>query len=276
MELPRVKIGIFGGSGFYSLLKKARSYAIHTPYGIPSDRYVVGEFNGIEVAFLPRHGRHHQYPPHSINYRANLWGMKELGVERIIAPAACGSLQGDIPLGTFVLCDQFIDRTFGRDFTFYDGPTAVHISCAEPYCPQMRRICQETAEQIGVPCRNGGTAVVVQGPRFSTKAESSWFHSMGWSVVNMTQYPEVVLSRELGMCYLNVSLVTDWDVWIAGQTGIKTVTAEEVGRVFKNNIANVKRLMEAFLPVIARAEPCDSGAILQEAVISPQVLEEEF
>lgn len=276
MELPRVKIGILGGSGFYSLLKNCRTYAIQTPYGTPSDRYSVGELNGVGVAFLPRHGRHHQYPPHRINYRGNLWGMKELGVERIIAPAACGSLQGDIPLGTFVLCDQFIDRTSGRESTFYDGPAAVHISCEEPYCPQLRKLCQKTAEDLGISCRDGGTAAVIEGPRFSTRAESSWFHSMGWSVVNMTQYPEVVLSRELGMCYLNISLVTDWDVWIAGQTGIKTVTAEEVGKVFQENIDNVKRLLESFVPAVEEAEPCGCADILEESIISPLVLEEEL
>ena len=276
MQLPAVKTGIFGGSGFYSLLGKAKSYAIHTPYGNPSDRFTVGELKGVPVAFLPRHGRHHQYPPHRINYKANLWGMKELGVERIIAPAACGSLQGEIPPGTFVLSDQFVDRTFGRHFTFYDGPTAVHISCEEPYCPRMREICAETAETLGISCVNGGTAVIIQGPRFSTKAESNWFHSMGWAVINMTQYPEVVLARELGMCYLNISLVTDWDVWIAGQTGIKTVTAEEVGRVFKENNENLLRLLEEMLPAISEDRACDCASMLDQAVISPLVLEEEL
>jgi 5'-methylthioadenosine phosphorylase len=140
----------------------------------------------------------------------------------------------------------------------------------------MREICAEVAETLDIDCVNGGTAVVIQGPRFSTKAESNWFHSMGWAVVNMTQYPEVVLARELGMCYLNISLVTDWDVWIAGQTGIKTVTAEEVGRVFKENNENLLRLLEEMMPTISEERTCDCAAMLDQAVISPLVLEEEL
>jgi 5'-methylthioadenosine phosphorylase len=274
MEYPKVKIGIFGGSGFYSLLEGARSFAVHTPYGSPSDRVSVGELNGVTVAFLPRHGRYHQYPPHRINYRANLWAMKELGVERIISPGACGSLQKDIPPGTFVLCDQFVDRTSGRESTFYDGPAAVHISCAEPYCPELRGLCAATAGELGIPCRNGGTAVVIQGPRFSTRAESRWYHSMGWHVINMTQYPEVVLARELGMCYLNISLVTDWDVWVADEVGFKTVTAEEVGRVFRENNEKLLQLLEEMVPRLPETRNCSCGDVLREATISPLVLEE--
>ncbi len=276
MQLPKVRIGIFGGSGFYSLLKKASSYAVHTPYGPPSDRFVVGELNGVEVAFLPRHGRHHQYPPHRINYRANIWGMKEFGVERIVSPGACGSLQREIPPGTFVLCDQFVDRTSRQGSTFYDGPAAVHISCSEPYCPAMRKACAETAERLGIPCRNGGTAVIIDGPRFSTRAESKWYHSQGWEVINMTQYPEVVLARELGMCYLNISLVTDWDVWIADEEGVKTVTAEEVGRVFKQNNERLLVLLEELLPAISDDLDCDCPSMLEEATISPIEIVEHF
>lgn len=274
MSLPQVKIGIFGGSGFYSLLKRAKSYAIHTPYGSPSDRFTVGELSGVPVAFLPRHGRHHQYPPHRINYRANVWGMKELGVERIISPGACGSLQKDIPPGTFVLCDQFVDRTARQECTFYDGPAAVHISCSDPYCSQLREICTEAAEKLGIPCRNGGTAVIIQGPRFSTRAESRWYHTLGWHVINMTQYPEVVLARELGMCYLNISLVTDWDVWVADEEGVKSVTAEEVGRVFKENNEKLLRLLEEMIPVVPEERTCGCEGILDEATISPLELEE--
>jgi len=197
MKLPQVKIGVFGGSGFYSLLREVKSYTVNTPYGNPSDRPMIGELNGVRLAFLPRHGRFHQYPPHRINYRANVWAMRELGVERIVSPGACGSLQRDIPPGTFVLCDQFVDRTGRNESTFYDGPTVVHISCREPYCPQMREICAAAARRLDIPCRNGGTAVIINGPRFSTLAESKWYHTLGWEVINMTQYPEVVLAREM-------------------------------------------------------------------------------
>ena len=276
MQLPEVKLGIFGGSGFYSLLQHMKSYAIHTPYGPPSDRFMVGELGGVQVAFLPRHGRHHQYPPHRINYRANLWGMKELGVERIISPGACGSLQGEIRPGTFVLCDQFVDRTGRQDATFFDGPAAVHINCAESYCPEMRNLCSGTAERLKIPCRNGGTAVIINGPRFSTRAESKWYHSIGWDVINMTQYPEVVLARELGMCYLNISLVTDWDVWIADEEGVKSVTADEVGRVFKANNERMRLLLEEMIPALNGELTCDCSAMLDEATLSPLELEETF
>lgn len=276
MRLPQVKLGIFGGSGFYSLFESAMSYALHTPYGTPSDRFIVGEMNGEEIVFLPRHGRYHQYPPHSINYRANLWGMREFGVERIISPGSCGSLQRGIPPGTFVLCDQFIDRTFRQECTFYDGPAAVHISCQEPYCPQMREICKATADKLGVECRNGGTAVIIPGPRFSTKAESKWYHTQGWDVINMTQYPEIVLARELGMCYLNISLVTDWDVWIADEKGFKSVTAEEVSRVFKENNEKLVLLLEEMIPALAGERTCSCSAMLDEATISPLEMPEHF
>jgi len=277
MQLPQMKIGVFGGSGFYSLLKDAKSYAVHTPYGVPSDRFTVGELNGVEVAFLPRHGRHHQYPPHRINYRANLWGMRELGVERIISPGACGSLQREILPGTFVLCDQFVDRT-GRQgcSTFYDGPAAVHINCEEPYCPQLRELCTETASKLDIPCHNGGTAVIINGPRFSTRAESKWYHSLGWDVINMTQYPEVVLARELGMCYLNISQVTDWDVWIADEEGIKSVTAEEVGRVFKENNERLTLLLKEMMPALSGERTCSCSSMLEEATISPLEIQDHF
>jgi 5'-methylthioadenosine phosphorylase len=276
MQLPQVSIGVFGGSGFYSLLQDVTSYAVHTPYGSSSDRFSVGELNGVRLAFLPRHGRHHQYPPHNINYRANLWGMRELGVERIISPGACGSLQKDIAPGTFVLCDQFVDRTCRQDCTFFDGPATVHISCEEPYCAEMRGICAEAASKMSIPCRNGGTAVIIGGPRFSTKAESKWYHSMGWDVINMTQYPEVVLARELGMCYLNISLVTDWDVWMADEKGAKSVTSDEIGRVFNENNQRLLSLLEEIVPSISMERTCDCPSMLDEATISPLEIQEHY
>jgi 5'-methylthioadenosine phosphorylase len=223
---------------------------------------------------MPRHGRYHQYPAHSINYRANVWAMRELGVERIVSPGACGSLQREISPGTFVLCDQFVDRTSRTGCTFYDGPAAVHISCQEPYCPQMRQVCAATAAKLSISCRNGGTAVVIEGPRFSTRAESKWYHSLGWDVINMTQFPEVVLARELGMCYLNISLVTDWDVWIADEEGAKSVTAEEVGRVFKENNQKLLQLLEEMMPELQSERTCSCSSMLEEATISPLEIQE--
>jgi 5'-methylthioadenosine phosphorylase len=276
MKLPEVAIGVFGGSGFYSLLQKTKSYAIHTPYGPASDRFMVGELAGVPIAFLPRHGRYHQYPPHRINYRANVWGMKELGVTRIVSPGACGSLQREIAPGDFVICDQFIDRTGRQDGTFFDGPAAIHINCAEPYCPAMRELCAKSAEKLGIAHHNGGTAVIINGPRFSSKAESRWYHSQGWDVINMTQYPEIVLCREMGMCYLNISLVTDWDVWIADEQGEGMVTADEVGRVFVANNEKMRLLLEDMIPALAGKIACHCSAMLEEAVLSPLEMEETF
>ena len=160
------EIGVFGGSGFYNFLDDAEEVGVDTPYGPPSDRIVIGTVGGRRVAFLPRHGRRHHLPPHRIPYRANLWAMRELGVRRIIGPCASGSLSADIPPGAFVVCDQFVDRTSGRRHTFYDGPITTHVSAADPYCPDLRRILLETGREQGIDIRDGGTVVVIQGPRF--------------------------------------------------------------------------------------------------------------
>ncbi len=263
------EIGVFGGSGFYSLLSDAREFAIDTPFGAPSDRVTVGEIEGRRVAFMPRHGRFHQYPPHAINYRANLTAMKELGVSRIIAPGACGSLQPDIEPGCFVICDQFVDRTSGRVSTFHDGPLAVHISTAEPYCPDLRSIVASKAQELGIPVKPEGTAVIIQGPRFSTKAESIWYTHMGWHVINMTGYPEVTLARELELCYVNVALVTDWDAGVHAEAGVKPVTADEVHRVFAENNQRLHDLLYALIPAIPPERHCPCATALDQAVLSP-------
>src|SRR5213596_3675118 len=165
------QIGIFGGSGFYSFLEDVEEVELQTPYGKPSAPITVGEVGGKRVAFLPRHGRKHELPPHAIPYRANAWAMKELGVRRIIGPNASGALKAELRLGEFVVCDQFVDRTSGREDTFYDGPETTHVSAADPYCPDLRALLVEVARELGIPARNGGTVVVIQGPRFSTRAE---------------------------------------------------------------------------------------------------------
>ena len=264
-----VEVGVFGGSGFYSLLEDAHEYQVSTPYGQPSDLVMVGEIEGRSVAFLPRHGRFHQYPPHTINYLANIWAMHELGVTRIIAPGACGSLQPDIAPGNFVLCDQFVDRTKNRWQTFYNGPLTTHISVDEPYCPELRELAAQAAFKLDITCRDEGTAVIIQGPRFSTKAESIWYTRMGWSVVNMTQYPEVTLARELEICYLNISLVTDWDVGVSGMPGVEPVTADGIQRVFQENNERLRNLLYAMIPFIPPGRSCVCSQALKGAVINP-------
>ncbi len=243
-ELVRAQVGVFGGSGFYQFLENVREVKVETPYGAPSDTVSIAEIGGKTVAFLPRHGRKHSLPPHVINYRANVWAMKSLGVTDIIAPNACGSLQSHVRPGDFVVCDQFVDRTTGRKDTFYDGPITTHVSAAEPYCPILRAHAVECCRAENVTVHDAGTVVVVQGPRFSTKAESRWFTNQGWEVINMTQYPECYLARELEMSYVNLSLITDYDAGLVGdEANAKPVTNEEVLAVFTANLDNLRRVL---------------------------------
>jgi len=259
------EIGVFGGSGFYSLLSDAREVWIETPYGAPSDKVALGEIAGKKVAFLPRHGKDHRFPPQSINYRANLWAMKELGVSRIIAPTACGSLRAEVKPGDMVVADQIVDRTSGRKDTFYDGPITTHVSFADPYCPQLRPIAIKALKDIGVTTHEQGTIVVIQGPRFSTRSESRWFSSAGWEVINMTQYPEAYLARELEICYVNISLITDYDVGLEGVPGVAPVSHEEVIKVFNSNNDRVKRAIHDIVAATPTDRACSCGSALAGA-----------
>jgi 5'-methylthioadenosine phosphorylase len=244
-ESLRAEVGIFGGTGFYSLLAGSiREEWIETPYGTPSDKVTLGEIAGKRIAFLPRHGKQHTIPPHQINYRANVWAMKSLGVTDIIAPNACGSLQSHVKPGDFVICDQFVDRTRGRIDTFYDGPIVTHISSADPYCPILRQHAIAVCRELGISHHERGTVVVVQGPRFSTRAESHWFTGQGWEVINMTQYPECILARELEMSYVNISLITDYDAGLVSDAPeAKPVTNQDVLVMFQANIDTLRGLV---------------------------------
>jgi 5'-methylthioadenosine phosphorylase len=245
--VAEAEIGVFGGSGFYSFVDVVDEVEVETPYGSPSAPIVIGEVAGRRVAFLPRHGREHQFPPAQVPYRANVWAMRELGVRRLIGPCASGALQPELELGAFVVCDQFVDRTSGREDTFYAGPETTHVSAADPYCPDLRRLLVETARELGITVRDGGTVVVIQGPRFSTRAESRWFQAMGWETINMTAYPEGYLARELELCYANISMVTDHDVGVAGA---EPVSHETVLRVFQENNEKLRELLFAAIPKI--------------------------
>jgi 5'-methylthioadenosine phosphorylase len=252
-------VGIFGGSGFYRFLDDVEEVALETPYGPPSARIRLGHIEGTPVAFMPRHGDEHELPPHRINYRANVWAMREVGVRRLIGPCACGSLKAELMPGTFVVCDQFVDRTSAREDTFYDGPQTTHVSSADPYCPDLRATLLRAAGELGIHAVNGGTVVVIQGPRFSTRAESRWFASAGWDVVNMTQYPEAWLARELELCYANVSLVTDYDAGLEGKSDVPPVSAEEAFRVFADNLGKLRALLFRAVPTVG-PQPDDSCA----------------
>jgi len=262
MEYPQADVGVFGGSGFYELLDDPQEFKVDTPYGAPSSPVTYGTIGERAVAFLPRHGREHQLPPHMINYRANVWAMRQLGVTRIIGPNACGSLQKHVERGDFVICDQFVDRTWGRKDTFYDGPTTTHVSAADPYCPTMRSAAIDTAQRLGIKAHSTGTVVVIQGPRFSTRSESKWFASQGWEVINMTQYPECYLARELEICYCNISLITDYDV---GAGDVPAVTNEEVIRVAAANNEKVKSLLHEMIPSLPIERDCPCATALEGA-----------
>jgi len=257
MNKLHADIGIIGGSGLYEFFKKGKWADINTPYGKPSDKIFLTDYKGRKITFLPRHARGHKIPPHKINYRANIWALKKLGVKIIIAPTAVGSLQPNIKRGDFVICNEFIDRTYGREDTFFHGPKVVHISSADCYCEQLRKIAFDACNRNKVRYHKTGTAVVIQGPRFSTNAESRWFTKMGWDVVNMTQYPEAVLAREAEICYLNISLITDYDAGLIGKKGIKPVNAEEVIRVFSENIEKLKKIILEIVEKIPKGYLCE-------------------
>ncbi len=260
-------VGIFGGSGFYRFLDDVEEVAVDTPYGPPSARVRMGEIEGTPVAFMPRHGDEHALPPHRINYRANVWAMKQVGVTRVVGPSACGALKAELEPGTFVLCDQFVDRTRGREDTFYDGPQTTHVSAADPYCADLRRTLAETARELDIPVVEGGTVVVIQGPRFSTRAESRWFATAGWDVVNMTQYPEAWLARELELCYANVSLVTDYDVGLEGLPDVPAVSAEAAFAVFSENLDRLRALLFRAVPKVGPQLDDSCATALSSAIV---------
>jgi len=249
------EIGIFGGSGFYSLLDDVREVKVDTPYGPPSDSIFLAQVAGRRVAFLPRHGRRHTIPPHKINYRANVWAMRSLGVKAVISPCAAGSLQHAVKPGDFVVCDQFVDRTRNRADTFFDGPIVTHLSSAEIYDPVLRRLAIDTIRDHAIEVHERGTVVVIGGPRFSTKAESKWFSDAGWEVINMTQYPEAWLCRELGMAVVNISLITDYDAGVL--EGTEAVNAMSVLEVFQQNASRIQAVV---LDLIGRF-PADLDAL---------------
>jgi 5'-methylthioadenosine phosphorylase len=257
------EIGVFGGSGFYSFLDDVEEIQVDTPYGAPSAPLMVGTIEGRGVAFLARHGLKHQHPPHQVPYRANVWAMKELGVRRIVGPCAAGSLQAQVKPGHFVICDQLADATWGRGDTFYDGPETTHIGFADPYCPTMREVAIAEGRGLGIDLHDRGTVVVVQGPRFSTRAESDFFRRQGWEVINMTQYPEAVLARELELCYLNVSLITDSDVGEGEEA--EAVSHELVIQVFNENIAKLRDLLFRVIPVLPAERTCPCATALEGA-----------
>lgn len=259
-------MGVFGGSGFYRFLNKYDELRVDTYYGPPSSTLKLSTIGKRNVVFLPRHGDHHEYPPHVLPYRANIAAFKDVGVERIIGPCAVGSLRPELKPGDLVICDQFVNFTTGRRDTFYDGPETTHVSTADPYCPELRRLAVKAARKLKLPHHDGGTVVVIQGPRFSTRSESVFFRKQGWDVINMTQYPEAALARELEMCYVNISVVTDYDSGLEGDPGVKPVSQDEVSRTFNENIEKLRTLITEIVETIPESRSsCQCGSSLEHA-----------
>jgi 5'-methylthioadenosine phosphorylase len=258
------EIGIIGGTGIYDpgLLKKAREVRVRTPYGPPSDAITVGELEDRQIAFLPRHSRRHTIRPTDINSRANIFALKKLGVQRILAPATVGSLREEFKPGDVVFIGQFIDRTTRREQSFYTGKQVCHISVAEPMCPELKCAMIEAASDANIEAHKTGTYVCIEGPRFSTKAESKMFKTWGADVVGMTLVPECVLAREAEICYASIATITDYDVWKE-----KPVSVDEVKKTMKENVEKVKRIMVGAIPKIPKERACECKSALQGALV---------
>lgn len=241
------KIGIIGGSGVDDpkIMKDSKKIKIHTPYGATSDLVTTGTVKGVQTVVIPRHGDSHRINPTNVNYRANVWAMKELGVTHIIAPTACGSLRENIKPGDLVFIDQFIDRTTKRHQSFYEGTEVCHISMAEPFCQKIRKILVEIAKEQKFSYHEKGTIITIEGPRFSTKAESRLFRSWNCDVINMTTVPESVLAREAGICYQPIAMSTDYDCWRESE---KAVTVDMILKTMHDNGEKVKKILVEIIP----------------------------
>ena len=266
MVNDKAEIGIFGGTGIYDsgMLEDTKEITIETPYGKTSDTITIGELNGKKVAFMPRHGKKHSIPPHMINYCANIWAFKELGITRIISPSAVGSLKEEIKPGDFVLPTQFIDFTKSRRTSFSDEGKVIHISVADPFCPELQEIVSSAANNHNISLHKDCTYTCIEGPRFSTKAESRFFKSTGADIIGMTLVPECQLAREAQICYTSIATVTDYDVWAE-----KPVTAKEVMETLSKNVQSTKKLLAELISIMpddfATKRKCSCEKALTEA-----------
>lgn len=261
-----VPIAVIGGTGIYdtNLFREERTLKPQTPYGETSDAILVGSFGGKKVAFLPRHGKGHRIPPHMINYRANIWALRELGVKRIIAPSAVGSLDYKFQPGDILLPDQFIDFTKKREYTFYDGPQVCHVSTADPLCTDLRSIAKQCLSDLNIRYHDKGTYVCIEGPRFSTRAESKVFRDiLHADIIGMTLVPECVLARESEICYLSVSTITDYDVWAD-----EPVSSKEIIETLQMNVENIKNFLSKLIPFVTEERSnCKCGNALEDALL---------
>jgi 5'-methylthioadenosine phosphorylase len=260
----QAEIGIIGGTGLYDpkLLKNIEEVTLNTPYGAPSDAIMLGELAGKRVAFLPRHGKKHSIRPTDVNSRANIFALKQLGVKRVLAPSTVGSLKEEYKPGDIVFVDQFIDRTTRREQSFYTEKQVCHISVAEPMCPEVRRTLIGVAKDLGISAHSTGTYVCIEGPRFSTKAESRMYKGWGADVVGMTLVPECVLAREAELCYATIATVTDYDVWKE-----HVVCVDDIVRTMRGNIENVKRIIVEAIARLPEKRSCECGGALKGAFV---------
>ncbi len=264
---PSARVGIIGGSGLYEIdgLENPTEVSISTPFGDPSDRLVLGRLEGVPVAFLPRHGRGHRISPSEINVRANIYALKSLGVERIISVSAVGSMREDVHPLDLLIPDQIVDRTILRPRTFFGDGLVVHVGLADPYCPETREILMRAAERTGRTVHRGGTYICIEGPQFSTRAESRIYREWGVDVIGMTAMPEARLAREAEMCYATLALVTDYDVW---HTAEQPVTVEQVSANLARNIDAAKQTLRYFLASLPPRRSCSCGSALANSIIT--------
>jgi 5'-methylthioadenosine phosphorylase len=261
--IEQAEIGIFGGTGIYDsgLLVESKEITMDTPFGKTSDSITVGMYKGRKVAFMPRHGKKHAIPPHLINYRANIWAFKEMGIKRIFAPSAVGSLKEELKPGDVILPAQFIDFTKSRKYTLFENSKVIHISVADPFCPELQKVVLETAKQLRIPIKNGATYVCIEGPRFSTRAESKFYKNvLGADIIGMTLVPECQLAREAQLCYLSISTITDYDVWAE-----KPVTAKEVIETLSKNVHTTKKILSFLFDLLPLEPSCSCHKALEEA-----------
>ncbi|MGI0073972.1 MAG: S-methyl-5'-thioadenosine phosphorylase [Nitrosotalea sp.] len=259
----QAEIGIFGGTGIYDpgLLSESKEITIETPFGKTSDSITVGIYKGRKVAFMPRHGKKHTIPPHLINFRANIWAFKEMGIKRIIAPSAVGSLKENLKPGDFVIPSQFIDFTKSRKYTLFEQGKVIHISVADPFCTELQNAVYDSAKKINLHLHRDATYVCIEGPRFSTRAESKFYKDViGADIIGMTLVPECQLAREAQMCYVSISTVTDYDVW-----STKPVTAKEVLETLSKNVQITKNMLSTLFDFIPEKRDCSCAKALEEA-----------
>ena len=268
-------VGVIGGSGLYEIdgLTDLREVVLSTPFGDPSDAFMVGRLGDVRMVFLPRHGRGHRINPSEINYRANIWGMKRLGVDRILAIGAVGSLREEIPPGDFVAVDQFIDRTRHRSDTFFEGGVVAHVMFGDPVCPALRAVLRDSAAEAGVKVHDGGTYLCMEGPQFSTRAESNMYRELGAHVIGMTNLQEAKLAREAEICYATLAMSTDYDCWHEGHDD---VTVEAILEVMGRNVGHAREAVRRAAPKAAALGPCACHTALETAILTaPAAISDE-